>query len=134
MQMLRTHKGLTNMDLNNKAELKRVWVEALRSGKYKQTQGTLHNLNTGGFCCLGVAAAVWGLATPEKMGTSAPWHEGPTEVYELLDWTVGKVPYEGRDGVEEFKRHPALVEGIEMNDAGKPFTEIADMIERDWNV
>jgi hypothetical protein len=121
------------MDLTNKAELKRVWLEALRSGKYKQTRGTLHNLNNGGFCCLGVAADVWGLSTPKKMGNLG-FSEGPIEVYELLDATVGKVPYTGWDDVERFKRHPVLVEGIGMNDDGKPFTEIADMIERDWNV
>jgi hypothetical protein len=122
------------MDLTNKKELKRVWVEALRSGKYKQTKGTLHNLNNGGFCCLGVAADVWGLATPEKMGTFTLWHEGPSEVYDLLDDTVGKAPCTGRDGVERLDRHPALREGIEMNDDGKSFVEIADMIERTWDV
>lgn len=30
-----------------------VWVKALRSGKYKQTKGTLQNNQ--GYCCLGVA-------------------------------------------------------------------------------
>ena len=35
-----------------KPEIKTRWVEALRSGKYMQTQGTLRNGE--GFCCLGV--------------------------------------------------------------------------------
>lgn len=32
--------------------LKRRWIKALRSGKYQQTTGDLHNL--GAYCCLGV--------------------------------------------------------------------------------
>lgn len=39
------------------AELKAKWVEALRSGKYKQGRGTLRRKN-GTFCCLGVLCDV----------------------------------------------------------------------------
>ena len=31
----------------------KIWIDALRSGKYKQTYGRLHDEK--GFCCLGVA-------------------------------------------------------------------------------
>lgn len=34
----------------------KTWIEALRSGKYKQTQGRLERDNK--FCCLGVACEV----------------------------------------------------------------------------
>lgn len=40
-----------------KPAIKRLWVKALRSGKYKQTSGKLHEatpLDRGSFCCLGV--------------------------------------------------------------------------------
>ena len=33
-------------------EIKRRWVEALRSGEYQQTTETLHDVH--GYCCLGV--------------------------------------------------------------------------------
>lgn len=33
-------------------EIKKQWVDALRSGEYMQTQGTLKNHK--GYCCLGV--------------------------------------------------------------------------------
>lgn len=33
------------------------WTKALRSGKYKQTQGALHNKK--GYCCLGVACELF---------------------------------------------------------------------------
>lgn len=35
-------------------EIKRKWVAALESGQYKQTQCTLYDPATKGFCCLGV--------------------------------------------------------------------------------
>ena len=38
-------------------EVKAKWVEALRSGEYRQTKGYLHR-NGGGFCCLGVLCDV----------------------------------------------------------------------------
>lgn len=39
-----------------------------------------------GFCCLGVAAVVWGIATAEDMMVGNPGveHEGPKEVYDTL--------------------------------------------------
>lgn len=44
-----------------KKEVKDKWIKALRSGKYKQTRGRLHNQNGGGYCCLGVLCEVTGL-------------------------------------------------------------------------
>jgi len=37
--------------------LVKKWIKALRSGKYKQTSGSLHDVN--GYCCLGVACKVY---------------------------------------------------------------------------
>jgi hypothetical protein len=112
------------MDLNNKSELKRVWVDALRSGEYEQCQETLHNLTKGGYCCLGVALKVWDIATDEAMGAAedpegfTPY-EGPIELYDKLRKVID------RDVVDK---------GIDMNDQGKPFPLIADMIETEWLV
>lgn len=36
----------------------RLWVNALRSGKYTQGVGCLHDFNKNTFCCLGVACEV----------------------------------------------------------------------------
>lgn len=38
-------------------ELKAKWIEALRSGEYKQTKDYLHTAE--GYCCLGVLCEVW---------------------------------------------------------------------------
>jgi len=120
------------MDLTNRKELKRVWLEALRSGDYKQTTGTLHNTDDGGFCCLGVAAYVWGIADTKAIGVSLSRAEdydddieGPSYVYRTLDITIMG---------SSVGRHKVVEKGITMNDNGEPFTAIADMIERDWDV
>lgn len=46
-----------------KAEIKKLWVEALRSGEYKQTTGQLRDNNS--FCCLGVLCNLHALAHPD---------------------------------------------------------------------
>ncbi len=35
------------------------WVKALRSGKYKQGYGRLHDAETKGYCCLGVLCKMY---------------------------------------------------------------------------
>lgn len=41
------------------AEIKQKWVEALRSGRYEQAQGTLQRTGEeAGYCCLGVLCDV----------------------------------------------------------------------------
>lgn len=39
----------------------RQWVEALESGQYRQCRGALQDHN-GGYCCLGVAGVIGGIA------------------------------------------------------------------------
>ena len=40
-----------------KSEIKKLWVEALRSGEYQQCKGVLHDSN--GYCCLGVLTELY---------------------------------------------------------------------------
>lgn len=42
------------------AELKAKWIDALRSGEYKQARATLRD-NSGAYCCLGVLCKVAGI-------------------------------------------------------------------------
>lgn len=44
-------------------ELKQKWIEALKSGKYGQTLGRLHD-GGNGYCCLGVLEAIEGRVNP----------------------------------------------------------------------
>jgi hypothetical protein len=57
-------------------EVSRAWCEALRSGKYPQTQKRLRTEE--GFCCLGVLADILG----------APWEPGQN--YYVFQGAAGK--------------------------------------------
>jgi hypothetical protein len=100
------------------AKVKKQWIKALRSGKYNQTKGRLSN-GKGGFCCLGVLC----------------------DISKLGQWVNGQYLYEGQvlpPNVKEWAGLPDLnptpVEGgmslAEMNDVGKSFDKIADLIEK----
>lgn len=96
---------------------KQVWVDALRSGDFEQCQGTLHNGK--GYCCLGVAAKVWGIA------------DGPEML--VQDFTEAEEgPYKVYDAVRKLTPRGIYHDGIDMNDGGKSFKAIADMIEEKW--
>lgn len=41
-----------------KANIKELWVQALRSGKYQQGRAWLHNADENEYCCLGVLCEV----------------------------------------------------------------------------
>ncbi len=41
-----------------KPRIKKLWIAALRSGKYEQCKGALHRVN-GGYCCLGVLTQLY---------------------------------------------------------------------------
>lgn len=41
-----------------RADIKSEWLAALRSGKYKQATGVLHDPASGGYCCLGVLCEI----------------------------------------------------------------------------
>lgn len=47
-----------------KPQIKKLWVDALRSGKYKQGKGQLRT-EEGNFCCLGVLCNLHAEAHPE---------------------------------------------------------------------
>lgn len=93
-------------------ELKAKWVEALRSGSYKQATTYLYDSHDGGFCCLGVLGCVLGIPSKAMEGAS----EITTMPYRFV--------YDA--GVSE---DTARKLAMEMNDSGVPFAQIADYIE-----
>lgn len=93
------------------------WVDLLRSGKYEQTSGTLkRKTSTGGasYCCLGVYVEGVRNKHIKAVDISDKLDEGANLWYEIC---AGEIPAQCR------------LKGIEMNDRGKSFMEIADMIE-----
>lgn len=116
----------------NLTEPQRLWVEALRSGKYEQAKSVLCALGDDnepvGFCCLGVACEVAiaaGVEVDVKNGSAADRCRiyGTSTVFlpfEVQDW-LGLNSSNGR-----FKRDSTL---SNLNDRGEVFEAIADIIE-----
>ena len=104
-------------DINK--ELVEQWVEALRSGKYKQGRRTLRNRNDE-FCCLGVLPdKVW-----EYLGREAV-------DYKVHVSTVNsKIPI---SVVESFLLPLKEIHLITLNDVYKlSFEQIADILEEEF--
>lgn len=114
-------------------EIKAKWIEALRSGKYKQTtEGVLYDGNA--YCCLGVLCAEIGLrAEPNEAGDIWYFWAGAQRDYEALPGPIanqigltpmGDLPEKVAFGEKEFTDLAAL------NDRGADFNFIADVIEK----
>lgn len=97
------------------------WVAALRSGKYKQTQGNLHD--DVGYCCLGVACELAGIRRTTRFIGGWVRYEGEASTLPLgaQEWLGVKTddPHGSDDGVYSA-----------MNDASVPFEQIADHFEQ----
>jgi len=105
------------MGLMMDAEIKRKWVEALRSGKYRQAQRRLRRDDA--FCCLGVLCDIAGRGQWRDDGGFI--FEGPHDVEHTV-LPVGMNDLVGLGPLDE--AHLA-----EMNDEGESFAKIADYIE-----
>lgn len=89
------------------AKIKRKWVKALRSGKYKQAEVMLRDPVTGAMCCLGVLCRIQG-AAPKS-----------------LDYqTTATVPKQFNAGLKEAERETLAA----MNDG--EFNFVANRQER----
>lgn len=103
-------------------EVKILWLEALRSGRYKQTRRQLRDAE--GFCCLGVLCDISGFGKWDqngyyRRGLSGRHLDLPSFVAEWAN----------------LPSHPCASDGTplaDLNDnAGLTFPQIADIIERD---
>lgn len=122
-------------------KVKKKWVKALRSGKYKQTQSRLQSPD-GSFCCLGVLCDLeydghW-LMKVKKIQNY--WGDEIAEEKNvvLIPANGGKCLRPGEEESAVLPRKfrdklglslPQHDELAEMNDEGKSFIEIADWIE-----
>lgn len=108
-------------DITKKQELLKTWVEALRSGKYKQGRNQLRHGNS--FCCLGVFCDI---VNPEG------WVEDENvSGYFFWKYKKGKnnsyIPCNLMKELGILDKNTGML--ANMNDAGKTFEEIADKIE-----
>lgn len=127
-------------------EIAKKWIKALRSGKYKQGQDYLKQYNSKGeprHCCLGVLCELYN-NTMKKNHKKTLYtkdidhHDIKVTLFDTYDgvlptvvkkWAgmsdvVGNFSVIEKDG--SFKDYSLT----EMNDAGKKFGTIADMIEK----
>ena len=88
------------------AKLKAKWVNALRSGKYKQAFGRLHYCEPDTFCCMGVLGKQLGIGTEQLL-------------------SHGRLYILTRDTPVPMRHEMALAD---MNDSGVPFELIAGFI------
>jgi hypothetical protein len=106
-------------------EHRKLWVEALRSGKYEQAAQALRRGQ--GFCCLGVACDISGVGE---------W-SGAAYVVDTFDASASILPRAVRDwlGLAHVGAEYGDRDGIDgkqltaKNDSGATFAELADIIE-----
>lgn len=109
----------------------RKWIEALRSGKYNQTQSRLHDND--GYCCLGVACDLYNKENPgilhvEEMklidGFKTRYNGLSTVLPDQVTVWLGLAQCDG-----DYKESGQRMSLVEKNDNGYTFAQIADIIE-----
>lgn len=111
-------------------QIKKRWVAALRSGKYKQNVGTLKS-TSGKYCCLGVLCELY-----------SKEHEVPWQARQCFMGQLDVLPFAVAEWAGlGYIRSPAVMREIPfsnktesqtlgyMNDRRVPFRVIADLIE-----
>ena len=103
--------------------IKRAWIRALRSGKYKQGIMTLKKGNK--FCCLGVLCDLYG----KKMKTK--WITGQFG-YDAMLGEENKLPRQVIKWAALSDGDPVLnaIRASQHNDGGETFKQIAVLINK----
>ncbi len=111
---------------------KAKWLEALRSGKYKQGQTRLRD-SENNFCCLGVLCDLVDRNQWTKVLSQDEYYffgedRGRTSAV-LPNFVIDIVGFGDRTGY--FKEDQVISNSlVGLNDSGKSFKEIADIIEK----
>ena len=115
-----------------KKNVMKKWVKALRSGEYSQGTGNLVD-EQDNFCCLGVlcnlapqSTGEWTTNSLKMWGFSGDMFNTGILPTTVMNW-AGMRSYNGL--IPSFP-HTYSLSGL--NDCGKTFAEIADIIEEEW--
>jgi hypothetical protein len=115
-----------------KKEIAEKWVQALRSGGYKQTKEVLRNSD--GFCCLGVLCDLY----KKEPNSNVDWQHNKGKDYysffddesclpkPVLEWSGIKI-LTARYSYGSIGGNTLIYH----NDSGATFLQIADIIERE---
>lgn len=100
-------------------QIKRLWVKALKSGKYKQTKESLRDRK--GYCCLGVLCDIFKQRT-RKGKWEKSW-SGEYRFYVGGDYQTGVLPSNVTRWAALMDNNPALGKSwcAKANDHGVPF-------------
>lgn len=127
-----------------KQNIMKQWVKALRSGKYKQGTGTLKQYDSKGnaqHCCLGVLCELYNQEMRKNKKKTIP-----EKIYDNdSNFSFGYTRFDGScDGLPKSVRDWSGVKNnigqfetenlADLNDLGKKFKTIADIIEKNWEV
>jgi hypothetical protein len=126
-----------------KKEIADIWVEALRSGKYYQTDSQLRADNS--FCCLGVLCDIHGIEFDQDFIDETYLDEIHGLPHEVMKWSgVGQAEgkfYEAAINPETVDFVKRVIPNLNMytslsvlNDRGASFPEIANFIEKNWEI
>lgn len=110
---------------------RKLWIEALRSGKYQQGNGYLRTIDDK-YCCLGVACEILGIESTVSLSGIAYFY-GESKMINILPTEAAKAL--GINNIGQFEsyndnnnKHTSL---WELNDVDQlSFNEIADFIEK----
>jgi len=104
-------------------QIKKLWIKALRSGKYEQGRGALRS--DGLFCCLGV------LCDLHRQQFHKRWKRNEVDTFEY-DGDGFILPKTVQEWAEIPNGDPRLGEyhAAQLNDDGNDFNFIADRIEK----
>lgn len=117
------------------------WVQALRSGQYKQGQGELHP-DPESYCCLGVLCDLYrveqgkGEWVAKPNGQELGMFRAPNEDITEIETAVLPEVVKDWAGIQDFAGEIAGTSDslAGLNDEGMGFPELADLIEKNWEV
>lgn len=114
-------------------KIKKLWISALRSGKYKQGRTVLHDPIENTYCCLGVLCDLYRKEigsdkTVKQLRKLKADGKTPDEVpnEEVVKWAELPSANPTPDNYDINVNYYSLAE---LNDNGHGFSQIADMIE-----
>lgn len=106
-------------------QIKEKWLNALRSGEYQQTRGFLRTSE--GFCCLGVLCDLYAKETGTEWGEYQGKFKNSSFLGEIATLPPKVIKWSGIVQANPYFENVGSL--VSLNDEGKEFPEIADVIE-----
>ncbi len=111
-----------------KTKVKKQWVKALKSGKYKQGKGSLRGERD--FCCLGVLCDIYIKENKKRWTGFRSLVHLPKQVVEWAGLSEKETLHDDDALADEFNVKIGRKNLADMNDGGATFETIAKLIEK----